>query len=92
MQSTAVKRLRVSASEDGPTVTIRFEDTGTGVGSPERLFHPFQQGATSTGLGLYVSRAVVRSFGGDLVYEPRSEGACFAIVLAVARVRDSVHV
>jgi len=91
MESTLLKRLRVSASEDGSTVTIRFEDTGIGVSSPERLFHPFQPGAVSTGLGLYVSRAIVRSFGGDLVHEPRLEGACFAVVLAVAHVRDSVN-
>jgi len=48
------------------------------------LFHPFQPGAISTGLGLYVSRAIVRSYGGDLIYEERTRGACFAIVLGIA--------
>jgi C4-dicarboxylate-specific signal transduction histidine kinase len=86
MESTATKRLRVTAAEDGQTVVIRFEDSGAGVESPERLFRPFQPGAVSTGLGLYVSRAIVRSFGGDLVYEARSRGACFAIVLGVAAI------
>jgi two-component system, LuxR family, sensor kinase FixL len=60
---------------------IRFEDTGTGISSPENLFRPFQRGAKSTGIGLYVSRAIMRSFGGDLANEPRSEGSCFAVVL-----------
>lgn len=91
MESAAIKRLRVTASKEGHTVTIRFEDTGVGVESPERLFRPFQPGAVSTGLGLYVSRAIVRSFGGDLVYEARSQGACFAIVLGVAAVGTSVN-
>jgi len=60
---------------------IRFEDTGIGVASPEKLFRPFQPGAKSSGLGLYVSRAIMRSFGGELAYEARSQGACFAVVL-----------
>jgi len=84
MQDTPTKRLTVSVSEDAQTVTVRFEDTGVGVESPERLFHPFQPGAISTGLGLYVSRAIVRSYGGDLIYEERARGACFAIVLGIA--------
>jgi PAS domain S-box-containing protein len=84
MESTPTRRLRVSAVEQPQAITVRFEDTGVGVRSPEQLFRPFQANAASTGLGLYVSRAIVRSFGGDLAYEPRSHGACFAIVLAVA--------
>ena len=90
MESTLTKRLRVTACEAGETVAVRFEDTGIGVESPERLFHPFQPGAVSAGLGLYVSRAIVRSFGGDLLYEARSHGACFTIVLAVASTPRSI--
>ena len=81
MASTGVKQLRIAAREEDGTVVIRFEDTGTGVASPENLFRPFQSGAKSSGLGLYVSRAIMRSFGGELCYEPRSEGCCFAVVL-----------
>ena len=79
--STETKRLRIAAREENGTVVIRFEDTGTGVASPENLFRPFQSGAESSGLGLYVSRAIMRSFGGELGYEPSSEGCCFAVVL-----------
>jgi len=81
MMSTEAKRLRIAAHEENGKVVIRFEDTGVGVASPENLFRPFQRGAKSSGLGLYVSRAIMRSFGGELAYEPRSEGSCFAIVL-----------
>jgi len=81
MASTGTKRLRIAAREEKGTVTIRFEDTGTGIASPENLFRPFQRGAESSGLGLYVSRAIMRSFGGELCYEPRSEGCCFAVLL-----------
>ena len=81
MMSTETKRLRITAREENGKVAIRFEDTGIGVASPENLFRPFQRGAKSSGLGLYVSRAIMRSFGGELAYEPRSEGSCFAVVL-----------
>jgi len=81
MTSAEVKRLRIVAREEEGTVTVRFEDTGTGVASPENLFRPFQRGAESSGLGLYVSKAIMRSFGGELSNEPRSEGCCFAVVL-----------
>jgi two-component system sensor kinase FixL len=81
MTSTDTRQLRISASEERSHVVIRFEDTGTGIASPERLFQPFFRGAESTGLGLYVSRAIMRSFGGDLCYEPRAVGCCFAMVL-----------
>jgi two-component system sensor kinase FixL len=33
-------------------------------------------------LGLYISRAILRSFGGELVFEPRTEGCCFAVRLS----------
>jgi PAS domain S-box-containing protein len=81
MTSTGKKQLRISARREGGTVVIRFEDTGTGIAAPENLFRPFLSSAESTGLGLYVSRAIMRSFGGELGYEPSREGCCFAVVL-----------
>jgi C4-dicarboxylate-specific signal transduction histidine kinase len=66
------------------TVTIRVTDSGPGIGSAEQLFQPFQKGADSTGLGLYLSRAFVRSFRGDLRHDPTLPGCSFVIDLAVA--------
>jgi signal transduction histidine kinase len=83
-----MKRLRIAAREEEGTVVIRFEDTGTGVASPENLFRPFQRGAESSGLGLYVSRAIMRSFGGELSYEPGSEGCCFAVTLPLGVIQE----
>jgi two-component system sensor kinase FixL len=88
MASTWVKQLRIAAQEEKGTVTIRFEDTGTGIASPENLFRPFQRGSVSSGLGLYVSRAIMRSFGGELSYEPRSEGCCFAVALPLGVIQE----
>jgi two-component system, LuxR family, sensor kinase FixL len=88
MTATGRKQLRISARRDGGTVVIRFEDTGTGIATSENLFRPFLPGAESTGLGLYVARAIMRSFGGDLGYEPSSEGCCFAVVLPLRRTAE----
>jgi PAS domain S-box-containing protein len=92
MASTPKKELRISAQEERDNVVIRFEDTGTGVASPENLFRQFQPGAKSTGLGLYVSRAIMRSFGGELKYEPRTEGCCFAVIAPLHTIdREAVN-
>jgi len=82
MATTPRKQLTVSNSVNADFVVIRFEDTGVGVASPEALFKAFQPGADATGLGLYVSRAILRSCGGDLTFEPCSQGCCFAVSLA----------
>jgi two-component system, LuxR family, sensor kinase FixL len=84
MADSERKKLTISNSVESEFVVIRFEDTGIGVSSPETLFKPFQQGADATGLGLYVSRAILRSCGGELAFEARGEGCCFAVRLARA--------
>ena len=81
MLKAQVRELAISARIEGDSVKVRFTDTGPGISFPERLFQPFQHGADATGLGLYVSRAMVRSFRGDLRYEPHSNSSCFAIKL-----------
>jgi len=92
MESTETRKLRVSTSLEDKRVTIRVEDTGIGIAHPENLFRPFQPGAETAGLGLYVSRSIMRSFGGELLYEPRAQGCCFAVVVpAMARAEETVN-
>lgn len=81
MQESQKRSLSISAQAGDGVVTIRFEDTGTGVSRPEQLFRLFHSGSNSTGIGLYISRAILRSYGGDLRYESTGSGACFAIEL-----------
>lgn len=81
MANSDRKQLTISAVAEEQSVVIRFEDTGHGVTAPEKLFQPFQTKAAATGLGLYVSRAILRTFRGDLHYEPRDGGSSFAVLL-----------
>jgi PAS domain S-box-containing protein len=80
----AERKLVVKTSLERGSVLVHFIDSGPGVAAPERLFKPFQPGAEANGLGLYLSRAFVRSFRGDVLYEPQPAGAGFAVVLSPA--------
>jgi len=76
------RQLTVSVKNGKQKVEVAFEDSGGGVTKSERLFRPFQQEAKVTGLGLYLSRAFMRSFRGDLRYEPTPGGARFIVELS----------
>jgi len=79
-----VRNLEITALEGEQRVLVFFQDSGPGVEAPERLFQPFQAGADGSGLGLYISRAIVRSYGGDLRFDPSARGCCFVVELPVA--------
>jgi len=80
-KEAAIRELEITVSCEQQRVIVKFQDSGPGVASPERLFEPFQQGAAGSGIGLYVSRFLVRSYGGELRFEPLPEGSCFVIEL-----------
>jgi two-component system sensor kinase FixL len=83
LQKVEKRQMEVHVTADEARALIRLHDTGPGIAAPERLFQPFQEGADHTGLGLYVSRAMLWSYGGDLRYEPTAAGCCFVIKLQV---------
>jgi len=80
----AERSLFITARSTSRGVAVEVEDTGGGVADPEKLFHPFQPAAQATGLGLYLSRAFARSFGGDVRYRPQTGRACFVVELLSA--------
>lgn len=82
MQGDEAGVLSIAAYRAGERVQVRVQDTGGGVRHPEKLFRPFQPGAENTGLGLYLSRGFMRSFRGDLRYEPVPGGASFIVELS----------
>ena len=81
VQLEELKVLNVTVAHELKKVIVRFEDSGPGITAPDTLFQPFQTGASGSGLGLYVSRSIVRSYGGDLKFEPRAHGCTFAVEL-----------
>jgi signal transduction histidine kinase len=85
LSQNANKSLAVNAKTRDGQVLTEFTDNGGGVAHPEYLFRPFQDGAESTGLGLYLSRAFLRSFGGEIHYLALPAGACFTVTLNLAK-------
>jgi two-component system, LuxR family, sensor kinase FixL len=83
MSLQPLKELHISVEIGQQQVFVRLLDSGSGVRNAADLFKPFQQGAEATGLGLYLSRAFMRSFQGDLRYEPTPSGACFIVELSL---------
>ena len=87
-----VKELLISARGNESEVTVRVEDSGTGLDAEtaERIFNPFfTTKPHGIGMGLSISRSIVESHDGRLWASPRpSGGAIFQFTLPV-RPRDS---
>lgn len=84
-------KISVEARAQDGQVLLEFADNGRGVPHPESLFQPFQEQAESSGLGLYLSRAFLRSFGGELRYQAGGAGARFVISLNMAPAQSSAE-
>ena len=87
------RRLVVDSFVDDGRVCVAVVDNGPGVAPAiaERLFRPFAttKGRRGTGLGLYISRQLVREAAGDLGLEPASgRGARFLLWLPAAPTVD----
>lgn len=90
MRDSAVKVLTISAGIDGAaTPPLRLDVGDSGPGVPDavraRLFEPFfttKEAGVGLGLGLAISRDIVREFHGELEASNRPEGgACFTLRL-----------
>ncbi len=88
LENHSPRRITLRAFTQPGRVCIAVADTGPGVPHPEFLFKPFQQQARAAGLGLYLSRALLRSFGGDLHHQPGEPGASFLIEIPTAAAQD----
>jgi len=83
--------VRVRLATVGSTVRLEVEDTGIGIprGDQARLFERFYRGAAAierevpgTGLGLWISDAVVRMHGGTIaVHSEVGAGTTFTVLL-----------
>jgi two-component system, LuxR family, sensor kinase FixL len=82
LEGCPVREVRISATAERDLVVVSFRDSGPGVAQPDELFRPFQAGAHSVGLGLYISRAILRAHGGGLRYDAGAgPGSCFTVEL-----------
>lgn len=81
VQGREQPHLEIHARQDVDAVIVSVIDSGIGVRDPSILFQPFRPDADGSGLGLYISRAVVRTFGGDLEYVPVDRGCRFDVIL-----------
>ena len=81
LETAPKKELGIDARVQDGRVVVNFRNLGKPPQDPETLFLPFAGPDRDTGVGLYVSKAIVRSFGGDLRYEPMPDGSCFTVIL-----------
>jgi PAS domain S-box-containing protein len=88
LETVAQKVIDISVSTGPNGVSIRITDNGPGIPEGHRLFQPLQRGADATGLGLYLSRALMRSFRGDLRHDPEKPGCSFVLELSATTDRD----
>jgi two-component system C4-dicarboxylate transport sensor histidine kinase DctB len=90
MATVPMRRLRVQAQAEGNLVSVAVIDSGTGIAAHmlPRLFEPFATSkppGAGLGLGLMISRRIVREFGGDLKAAQNAEGgATFVMTLPAA--------
>lgn len=74
--------LEIRAEAGNGLATVTFQDAGPGIEDPSKLFQPFRENSDGSGLGLYVSRAMLRGFGGELKYIPTERGCRFDVVVS----------
>lgn len=85
LASTVAPRIEITTHRKADTVEVHIRDNGPGIPDPEDLFTRFHNGSRTHGLGLYLSRAMILSFRGDLRYEAAEPGARFIVELLIAR-------
>lgn len=90
--------VNVYITKSSDTVRIIIQDRGIGVQKKDRtvMWQPFARGTDASryfpeglGVGLTVSRQIIREFGGNLTYVPRSKraGSEFIIQVPLAQVK-----
>jgi two-component system, LuxR family, sensor kinase FixL len=82
LERAAEKEIDIAVTPGPDKVFIRFTDTGPGIARHRKIFQPLQKGADGTGLGLYLSRALMRSFRGEMRHDPQHSGCSFILELA----------
>jgi signal transduction histidine kinase len=91
MEGRAERVATLGASAEGGRVLLWVRDTGPGIPPElrEKIFEPFyttKKGRSGTGLGLSVSRRIVKDLGGELRLESAvGAGSTFTVALPAVR-------
>ena len=91
------RQIAIRTGETGAEFFVEVADDGPGVPSGDRthIFEKFARARGQTdnrgaGLGLPISREIMRNLGGDLRLVPSRKGATFRVTLPVPRRTASV--
>ena len=88
-KNNKIDKISVKSESNENEVTLTFSDTGTGIKEENlnKVFEPFfttKKEGKGTGLGLWVSYGIVKSFQGDIkIKSKQNEGTTFIIKLPV---------
>jgi PAS domain S-box-containing protein len=87
-QTDRPRRIELRAQRVDDRIVIRVEDSGAGLAMDvaQKLFEPFVTSKPDgMGLGLAISRSLVRARGGELSFEPSEKllGACFIVRMPI---------
>jgi two-component system C4-dicarboxylate transport sensor histidine kinase DctB len=93
MDASEIKILSVQLEHVDKKAVLRFQDTGTGISDPTRVFEPFYStknlGASQgLGMGMSLSFGIVQQFGGDLRCRNLDKGAEFLVELPCEDLSD----
>jgi signal transduction histidine kinase len=89
--------VKVRVSRDSRHVRVEIRDSGCGITKENmsKVFEPFfttKQVGQGTGLGLWVSYGIVRSFRGDITVESEpGRGTVFTVILSRNEEEESPH-
>lgn len=85
--------IRIETRDAGETIEIAVTDSGTGIPLPfrEKLMRPFfttKEIGKGTGMGLSISRGIVESHGGTLIYDEHHPHTRFLASLPKTQTRE----
>lgn len=89
-RTSKVEKISVKSECDGDEVKLTFSDTGPGIKEEHinKVFEPFfttKKEGKGTGLGLWVSYGIVKSFQGDIIIKSKpGQGTTFIINLPIS--------
>lgn len=80
------KNITISAKADKNRIILSITDDGKGISNDTDIFKPYEteKSESSSGIGLYICKNIIKSMNGDLLYESSPLGTVFHIYLLKA--------